>query len=46
MAIVVRTTEWLELTELTSKAEYMNATYPADKSEILLLTALAGEVHI
>ncbi len=46
MAIVARTTEWLEPTGLTSKAEYMYATYPTDKSKIVLLTTCGRGPYI
>ena len=46
MASVVRTTEWPELMGLTSKAGYMNATYPTQTIENSFTHPLAGEVHI
>jgi hypothetical protein len=46
MAIVARTTEWLEPMGLTQKAEYMNATYPMHVSKILLLTACGRGPYI
>jgi hypothetical protein len=46
MAIVARTTKWLEPTRLILKAEYTNATYPTRASKILLLTAFGRGAYI